>query len=247
MRLTIIGCGDAFGSGGRRQTSYLVEAAGDRLMIDCGATTLLGLGTLGIDPNTIPAVVVSHLHGDHFGGLVWWLIHAQHVARRTVPLTIVGPRSIEQRFVAAAEALFPECTRIKRRFELAFCEIEAGRPLEVGKARVTAYEVSHPSGAPSHALRVEAGGRTLAFSGDTEWVETLVSCATGADLLLAECYDFDRTTPYHMSWKVIEANLDRLGARRLMLTHMGEAMLASRDMVRHPAVLLAEDGMVVEV
>ena len=91
MKLTVVGCGDAFGSGGRLQTSYLVETAATRFLIDCGATALIGLNKLGIDPNSIPTIFISHLHGDHYAGLVWWLIHAQHVAKRTVPLTVAGP------------------------------------------------------------------------------------------------------------------------------------------------------------
>ena len=81
-----------------------------RFLIDCGATTLIGLNRLGIDPNTIETIFISHLHGDHFAGLVWWLIHAQHVAKRTAPLTVVGPEGVQARFEAAAEALFPGST-----------------------------------------------------------------------------------------------------------------------------------------
>ena len=112
MKLTVVGCGDAFGSGGRLQTSYYVETAATRFLIDCGATVLIGLNKLGIDPNSIPTVFISHLHGDHYAGLVWWLIHAQHVAKRTVPLTVTGPVGIEARFKAAAEALFPGSTGV---------------------------------------------------------------------------------------------------------------------------------------
>ena len=91
MKLTVVGCGDAFGSGGRLQTCYHVETSQTRFIIDCGATTLIGFNKLGIDPNTVETIFISHLHGDHFAGLVWWLVHAQHVAKRASPLTVVGP------------------------------------------------------------------------------------------------------------------------------------------------------------
>src|SRR5204862_6722601 len=83
MKLTVVGCGDAFGSGGRLQTCYHVETAHTRFLIDCGATTLVGFSKLGLDPNAVETIFISHLHGDHFAGLVWWLIHAQPVAKRT--------------------------------------------------------------------------------------------------------------------------------------------------------------------
>src|SRR6185295_4466336 len=132
MKLTVLGCGDAFGSGGRLQTCYHVETAAGRFLIDCGATALIGLSRAGIDPNSIPVVFISHLHGDHYAGLVWWLIHAQHVAKRTVPLTVVGPEGVEARFRITAEALFPGSSGVQRKYELTFLEYPPEQPLDVG-------------------------------------------------------------------------------------------------------------------
>jgi ribonuclease BN (tRNA processing enzyme) len=247
MRLTVVGCGDAFGSGGRLQTCYHVEAAGTRFLIDCGATALIGCNRLGLDPNAIPTIFISHLHGDHYSGLVWWLLHAQHVAKRAVPLTLVGPPGIEARFKAATEALFPGSSHTKRRYDVKFVEMARETPLHVGGVRVTAFEVSHPSGAPSYALRFEAGGKVLSFSGDTEWTENLVSAGRGADLYITECYHFEGEPRFHTSWRTIQPHLDRIGARRVLLTHMAEPMLARRAEVTDPRVLLAEDGLVVDL
>jgi ribonuclease BN (tRNA processing enzyme) len=247
MKLTIVGCGDAFGAGGRLQTCYHVEDAGHRFLIDCGATTMIGFHRLGLDPNSIGTILVSHLHGDHFSGLIWWLLHAQHVSRRTAPLTVAGPRGIAERFAVAAEALFPGSTKSAMRYELKFAEFETGVRSTHGPLSVVPFEVSHPSGAPSHALRVSLGAKTLAFSGDTEWVETLTQCADGADLFICECYGYEKAVPYHMTWRVIEANLSRLRARRILLTHMSNEMLTNLALVRRPGVLVAEDGMVLQV
>lgn len=247
MKLTVVGCGDAFGSGGRLQTSYYVETAATRFLIDCGATTLIGLNKLGIDPNTIPTIFISHLHGDHYAGLVWWLIHAQHVAKRTVPLTVTGPVGIEARFKAAAEALFPGSSGVQRKYDLTFLEYTREQPLYVGPVRVTPFEVKHASGAPPYALRLETGGKVLSFTGDTEWVESLVPAGQGADLYIMECYQFEGEPRFHTSWKTIERNLDRIGAKRVMLTHMADAMLARRSEANDPRVLLAEDGLVLDV
>ena len=75
MRITIVGCGDAFGSGGRYNTASLVEIsdpdAGDRVcLLDCGATTMTALNAMGIDPDRIDLIMLTHLHGDHIGGLM---------------------------------------------------------------------------------------------------------------------------------------------------------------------------------
>lgn len=243
MQLTVVGSGDAFGSGGRLQTSYHVSRAAGDFLIDCGATTLIGMQKLGLDPDRVGTIFISHLHGDHFAGLVWWLLHAHYVTGRTAPLTIVGPAGIEQRFATAAEALFPNSTQIDRRFDMAFREHAAGVPATFGDVTVIPFEVQHPSGATPYALRLECTGKVITFSGDTKWVENLLPAANGADLFIAECFGFLEPTGYHMCWRDIESHLDQLAAKRVMLTHMGPEMLANRAAVRDPRVLLAEDGL----
>ena len=111
----------------------------------------------------------------------------------------------------------------------------------------TAFLVSHPSGAPSHALRLEAGGRTLAFSGDTEWVDALFDVARDADLYISECYGYDTPTPYHMCWKGIERRLPELTARRIMLTHMSTRMLQHATHIDDDRIIVSHDGLVIEL
>jgi ribonuclease BN (tRNA processing enzyme) len=247
MKLTVVGCGDAFGSGGRLQTCFHVVAPEETFLIDCGATSLIGMQKLGLDPDRVGTIFISHLHGDHFGGLVWWLLHAHYVTQRTAPLTITGPVGIEARFAAAAEALFPGSTKIVRRFDMRFLEYADGVPLTVGGVRVTPREVRHPSGAPPYALRIECAGRIIGFSGDTEWTESLVPTAEGADLYITECFGFELPSGYHLTWRMIEKNLPRLDARRIMLSHLGPAMLGQEQSVNDPRVVIAKDGLTLEV
>lgn len=247
MKLTVVGCGDAFGSGGRLQTSFHVQAGAGSFLIDCGATVMIGLNRRRIDPNTIDTIFISHLHGDHFSGLVWWLLHGQHIAKRTTPLTVVGPATIKERFVAAAEALFPGSTRVKPRFEMRFIEYAKEMPLEVAGIRLTAFEVNHPSGAMSSALRIEVDGKCIAFSGDTDWVESLISAARGADLFITECFAFEGPTRYHLDWQTLSANLPRIGAKRVLLSHMNDGMLARRDEAAAAGVMISDDGMSIEI
>lgn len=247
MKLTIAGCGDAFGSGGRFQTSYLVDTSEGAVLVDCGATVTTALARLGRNPNAIPTVVISHLHGDHFGGLVWIYIQALYAVKRTEPLTVYGPPGIEARFIAAAEALFPGCTGVARKFTLTFIEMPTGAPVRAGPLSVQTFLVEHPSGAPSHALRMSRGNKVLAFSGDSQWTDSLVACGAKADLFMIECYKYSTQVNFHMSWLEIASQLDRIGARRVMLTHMSDEMLARRADVKDPRVFCAEDGMSVEI
>jgi ribonuclease BN (tRNA processing enzyme) len=224
-----------------------VEGPKGAFLIDCGATSLTGLLKNGIDPNSISTIFITHLHGDHFGGLAWFLIHALHVAQRTAPLTLVGPAGLEERFLAVAEALFPGSTKNERRFELKFRSYKDFEPLEDAGVRVTPFVVSHPSGATPYALRFEADGKVLTFSGDTEWVDTLVPAAQGADLFICECFAFERAARFHLNWRTIESHLPELGAKKVLLTHLGPEALANQDKMRHPAVSIAEDGLQLEV
>jgi ribonuclease BN (tRNA processing enzyme) len=157
MRLTIIGSGDAFGSGGRFNTCFHL-AAGDRtILIDCGATSLVALKAHGIDPNTIDAIVLSHLHGDHFGGIPFLMLDGQYLGRRERPLLLAGPPGSATRIPALMEAMFPDSSRTKFRFPWRVVEIPVGLPTDVLGLSVTSAEVIHFSGAPSTALRLTDG------------------------------------------------------------------------------------------
>ena len=251
MRLTVLGSGDAFGSGGRLQPAFhltpsTAKGRAECFLLDCGTTSLIGLHRAGLKPNDVSAIYLSHLHGDHFGGLPWWLLDGQHVSRRIEPLLIAGPPGVEARFTAAAEALYPGSTKAKRRFELRFVDYEIGTRMRIGQAHVTAREVMHPSGAPSCALRLETDGRVVAYSGDTEWVDALLPTAEGADLFICECYGYDKPAPFHIDWHTLLAKLPEITAKRLVLTHMSSRMLRHRETVDDPRIVLAEDGLVME-
>ena len=248
MRLTVIGSGDAFGSGGRLQTCFHVDAGDTTFLVDCGASALIGMHREQLDPNEVDTIFISHLHGDHFAGLVWWKIHAHHTIRRSRPLTIAGPVGLKARFDQACEVLFPGSSRVEPRFETTFVEFEAEAPVEVDGTKLTAFAGKHPSGALSAALRLERGSKVLSYSGDTEWVDALVPCATGADLFITECYSYDETKiPYHLNWQILSEKLEELAAKRIMLTHMNLNMLAAVEEVARADVLVAHDGRVIEL
>jgi ribonuclease BN (tRNA processing enzyme) len=249
MKLTIVGCGDAFGSGGRYNTCFMLETAKATLLVDCGASTMTALNAQKIDTNRIDAVVLSHLHGDHFGGLPFLLLHAQFLAKREKPLTIAGPPGTRERVDTLLEACFPKSkTGIKWRFAWQVQEIAVGVATDVLGHSVTSTEVVHQSGSPSTALRIADGERTFAYSGDTEWTDALTGVARDADLFICECYAYAGSKMTgHMSWEILKPRLGDLRAKRIMLTHMNDTMLAQVGEARAAGVLVAEDGLVLEV
>jgi ribonuclease BN (tRNA processing enzyme) len=238
VKVRFLGSGDAFGSGGRFQTCIHVESGASQLLLDCGASSLIAMRRFGVDPQAIDTVILSHLHGDHFGGVPFLILDGQF-KRRTRPLLVAGPPGVEKRVREAMEVLFPGATRIERKFETRFVELADRVAVDVGPVHVTAYEVSHASGAPPFALRVTGEGKIVTYSGDTEWTESLVDAARGADLFIAEALSYDKRIRYHLDLATLLAHRARLDCRRLILTHMGEDVLARLGGL---AVEAAEDG-----
>jgi ribonuclease BN (tRNA processing enzyme) len=246
MKLTIIGSGDAFGSGGRMNTCFWLETARGTLAVDFGASALPALKARGLDPNALDGIVLSHLHGDHFGGLPFLLLDYQFLARRDRPFLIAGPPGATDRINAAMEVFFPKSTGSKWKYVWRVQEIPVGVETDVLGHHVVTTEVIHQSGAPSTALRLSDGEKTFAYSGDTEWTDALLPIARDADLFVCECYAYAGKLTGHLTWEILQTKLSVLRPKRTMLTHMNPTMLAQLDDVRRSGVLLAEDGLQLE-
>jgi ribonuclease BN (tRNA processing enzyme) len=220
-----------------------VEAERTQFLVDCGASSLVAMRRFGVDPQAVDAVVLSHLHGDHFGGVPFLILDAQF-KRRTRPLTVAGPPGVEQRVCEAMEALFPGSSGVARKFATRFLEWRNRTPLDLGAFVVTPFEVVHASGAPPFALRIACEGKVVTYSGDTEWVDGLIDAARKADLFVAEALFYDKRIKYHLDLKTLTAERGRLECGRIVVTHMGEDMLQ-----RLPGlgVEAAWDGRVIDV
>ena len=244
MQLRFVGCGDALGSGGRFNTCFHVTGERVNFLIDCGASSLPALKRLGSSRDEIDLILITHFHGDHFGGLPFLLLDAQFT-RRARPLVIAGPEGIETRLTQLMEALFEHSSGTKPRFDLSVVALKPRETQAFGAVKVTPYPVVHGlSGGPFLAYRVEAEGRVIAYSADTEWTETLIPAARDADLFIAEAYYYDKVVKNHLSLKTLEAHLPEIQPKRLILTHMSDDMLGRLDTLDHTT---ASDGMIVEL
>jgi ribonuclease BN (tRNA processing enzyme) len=244
MQLQFVGCGDALGSGGRFNTCFHVSGESVNFLIDCGASSLPALKRQGVACDDIDLVLITHFHGDHFGGLPFLLLDAQFT-RRTRPLVIAGPEGIETRLTQVMEALFENSSTTKQRFDLSVVALRPEETRTFGVVKVTPYPVIHgESGGPFLAYRIEAEGRVIAYSADTEWTETLIPAARDADLFIAEAYYYDRVVKNHLSLKTLEMYLPEIKPKRLVLTHMSDDMLGRLETLGRTA---AYDGMIVEI
>ena len=245
MQVTFVGCGDAFGSGGRFNTCFHVSTETTQFLIDCGASSLIALKRARIDINAIETIFITHFHGDHFGGIPYLLLDAQFFSKRTRPLTLAGPPGLEIWFERVMEATFPGSSKVHRNFEMNLVEATTGARQVINDVECHSALVRHgPPAGPFLAYRLSVDGKILAYTGDTEWTDCLIEIGRDADLMIAEAYFFKKKVPLHMDLKTLEEKLPLIKPKRLILTHMSDEMLAQLPCINHEA---AEDGMIVNL
>jgi len=226
VRVRFLGSGDAFGSGGRLQTCILLESGGFHCLVDCGASSLIALKRAAVDPNDIETILVTHLHGDHFGGIPFLILDGQF-SRRSRRLLVVGPPGLADRVTQAMEVFFPGSSRARRKFDTEFLELVDGTPAAVGPSRVTPYEVIHACGGPPYALRIDLDGRAVVYSGDTEWTDRLIPAVAGADLFISEAYFYDKPVRFHLDYATLARHrFPRIGGRPASARHRGTRLHA---------------------
>jgi len=245
MHVQFVGCGDAFGSGGRFNTCFHLVGRNVNALIDCGATSLVAMNKFAIDRNDIGAIFISHFHADHVGGVPSFLLEANYILKRERALTIAGPPSLKARYAPLMDASFPGTRVLELRFPLLLRELEIGSSNAFGDLRVTPFHVQHDDRAgPCLGFRFECEGKVVAYSGDTEWTDAVIEIGREADLFICEAYTRDKPITTHMALSQLEPRLDRIRPKRLILTHMSNDMLARRGEIGFET---AEDGMIVEV
>ena len=242
--LVCVGTGDAFGSGGRRQSAYLLRGPSGAVLLDCGATTGSGMESLQLPREEVDAIVVSHFHADHFGGIPLFLLAALYQDARTRPLVVAGPREVEARVRAASAALGHALDSRPWSFPIRFVELPTGRAQEVGPVRVRSFATHHNPAAHPHGLVVESGGRRIAYSGDTGWFDELPEQVSGCELFVCECTTVTRGYRFHLSLEELSERRDEFDCGRILLTHLGAEMRARRD---HAGFEVADDGLVVKI
>jgi ribonuclease BN (tRNA processing enzyme) len=242
----MVGTSDHFSAGGRRQAAYLLRGPSGTALVDCGLTTLVGLAALGVSRNEIDAIVVSHFHADHFGGIPSFLLATLDFEdRRRAPLVIAGPRGIEERVRAVARAGGHALDHHRYGFPLRFLELRAdAAPERVGPLAVTLFEVNHTADSCPHGMWIDDGARRIAYTGDTGWFDALPRRVAGADLLLCDCTHVHPEYAYHLSLDELTARRSEFDCGQFVLTHLGRDMRA-RGKVEGFAI--ADDGLVYKV
>jgi len=258
MQLRGLGSSDAFNGAGRCHASYLLAGDGvPPVAVDFGATGLLALHRDQLSGKDIAAVLVTHLHGDHFGGLPFLLLDGMYNDRRTTPLELVGAVGLEARVQALFAAFYSDVAKHDRPFETRYRELPPGEGTNVCGLAVQTFAALHMD-PPEHPLCLRLttpSGKVIAFSGDTEPCDGLYAAAKDADLLVAECTGLRPPCGRHCTWEdmtTIFQGVMRAGAKRVLLSHLGADVRAETERLRAECppgieLLFADDGMVIDV
>ena len=226
LDVTVLGSSDAFCSGGHPYASYLVETRGATFLVDCGPTVLLAMKQHGVDTARLDFLVVSHMHGDHFGGIPFLLLEYIYERPRTRPLRVLGPAGIRDRVWTLTRALYPDVVPDALPFALEFVELEPERPTTVADVELYPVRVLHQDADVSLAIRFTAGGKRFLYSGDSPWDDRFLALARDVDLFLCECTAYEEPMGRHIQWTTLAPFVPRLECRRLVLIHLGRAMRA---------------------
>jgi len=226
MDLTFIGSGDAFANGGRNQTCLLIKDYDKTFLLDCGPSTLSALKKNNFDVLNIDFILLTHLHGDHFGGIPYLLLDYQYESKRTKDLNIYGPKGIEETINNLQEVLFAGHSINKMNFKINFIEIMPNSINQIEGYELKAYLMEHIKDSDCLGYKVSNSETSFSFTGDTNFVENLFELSDDTDLFICECSLYKKfETVTHLSYEEILENLEYFNSKKIILTHLGSDVL----------------------
>lgn len=244
LEVRFLGTGDAFGSGGKRQAAVFARALGSRLglLLDAGPGCHAALRAEGLTSDDLGAVVLSHFHGDHYGGFPFLELDAMR-SGRSEPLRVLAPPGARERLATLRECLYRNLpVGFEEQVTEALPGETLGLPAALGGGFARALRARHQPGAWALSWKLGLGGRTVVYSGDTGFSEELISESAAVDLLIHECTSLE-ALPGHTSHRELEEAASRITARRVLLVHTGEDVLHASGL----AFERAHDGLRVVV
>jgi ribonuclease BN (tRNA processing enzyme) len=241
IKIVFLGTGDAFSAGGRNQAAILIQHPEITFLLDCGATTLAALNRQNLSFEDLDFILLSHLHGDHIGGLPFLFLHFCYIEPRSKALEILGPKGLDERTRQLFRAMYADAASEPLPFDLSFTPLEPHSRHRINKLTIMPFPVPHMEDPPSFGFSLELDGRRIVYSGDSGWTEELALQAKDADLFICECSFYESEAAYHLNYPLIVERLAGCGARRLVLTHIGQEVLQHS---KQPDIEIAGDGSV---
>jgi ribonuclease BN (tRNA processing enzyme) len=228
MRVTFVGVGEAFDER-LPNTSLLVESGGSSILLDCGFNASCKLWKYAANPIGLDAVFISHFHADHYFGLPA-LIARSIEEGRSKRLTILGPSGIESRVSRLMDLAYSNALS-RAGFEIFFIECVPGEDFKHSGFRFRFALNDHSM--PCLAIRLDAGGKSLYYSGDGKPTDDTVDLAGNCDLVVHEAFTLDEITTGHGDVGTALEMASRSGAKACALVHMRRSIRHTMmDMIR---------------
>lgn len=238
ISIQVIGCGDAFGSGGMFNTCFFVKADDFNFLIDCGGTSLVGLKKAGLSSNDVDAIFISHFHGDHIAGIAFLLCEAKNYFNRKKDLHIIGPKGIQEKVEIITNTLYENTTQ-SLASKIHYHEIKQEEASSLQGVEYTYFPVVHSPSTSPHGIRFKIGEKIIGYSGDTEWTDVLYKISENADLFICECNNYEKKGKSHLNYQTLKEKRENIQCKKMILTHLGEEMLKNKNSLD---IEVAEDG-----
>ncbi|HXG42934.1 MAG TPA: MBL fold metallo-hydrolase [Dehalococcoidia bacterium] len=220
VHLVPLGTGSAFTTPSRYWSGLLLDG---RLLLDCPPTALPHLKRLGVPPQQVDAIFITHFHGDHFAGYPFLVLEYAYLSAREGDLEVVVPPGGGPFLESFVDQMFPDLSRREAGYRRIYVEARPGGPQEVAGVRFWSVPMEHARDKlQAFGYRLQLAGLTVAYSGDAQWSPSLLELARGADVLVVDC-TYPTRGPEHMGLedvRLLRASLPQ--STLLLLTHLGD-------------------------
>lgn len=237
-RVLVLGSGDAFHSGGRSHASFLIKAKYSKLLVDCGGGSLQQLKKYGYSTSELTAIIVSHLHGDHIGGLPFILMDMARLKREKI-IYILSPPGLKGICHTVLKSYYPGHEKILDSLPVSWITYQEGKVIDFDNVAVEPFKMVHAEEARPFGVRMTIDDRIIAYSGDTEWHDNILNLAKDADLFICECTFFKTKVDGHLNYAVLSEKAASIECTKILLTHFDEEMIRNADKV---GLEMASDG-----
>jgi len=252
MKLTILGSGTVVPNGARNSSGYFLEGPSVRMMVDCGAGTVHALARYSLPWEAMTHIFISHFHADHVGELASLLFAFKWGMKtpRAEPLILLGPSGLDRLLQGLDQALGLRLHELT--FPLECRELSPGDQYELAEGSVLSVTQT-PHTNVSLAVRIDQGGRSICYTGDTAYSDEVAAFFSGADLMISECsFEEPRSGVRHLSVGEASTMAQQAQAARLVVTHfyfeVDEVDLASKLRLGYSGeILIGRDGMCIEI
>ncbi len=238
--VTILGCSDAFSSGARGNTCFHIKSVDKQILLDCGATALYSMKKWELPSRDIDFIVITHFHGDHFAGIPFVLLDMLRSGHKK-KLTIVSPPDGRKKISEAINLFYPG-TSVLHKLDIDFIEFDGHQKLSHDGVTIESFPVSHSKATQPHGLRLELSGKTIAYTGDTQWTDIIPEILHNADVAICECTFYKKSFSGHINYKTLVQHLPEINCKKLLLTHFDDEML---EHINEVEPITAYDGMII--